>query len=136
MVNDRVSRLVKSVIRNPKDTLLRWLTYFKRGHNAYLVFLVSFANFIVIQYRLLIQYIPALEVVFTNLTIFAITFFMIYIPTAILIGWQDYKRFAVPMERRIGALASPWAKDLARALTLIAEGRNEEAVKVLEKWAK
>ena len=49
------------LLKNPRDRLLRWLTYFRRGHNAYLVFLVSFANFVVIQYRLLIEYIPALK---------------------------------------------------------------------------
>ena len=34
------------------------------------------------------------------------------------------------------SMASPWTRDLARALILIAEGKNEEAIKVLEKWAR
>ena len=124
------------LLKNPRDRLLRWLTYFRRGHNAYLVFLVSFANFVVIQYRLLIEYIPALKIIFTSLTAFVIAFFLVYIPLAITIGWYDYKKFAVPMERRLGALVNPWNRDISKALILIAQGRNDEAVKLLEKWTK
>ena len=122
------------LLKNPRDRLLRWMTYFRREHNAYLVFLVSFANFVVIQYRLLIEYIPALKIIFTSLTAFVIAFFLVYIPLAIAIGWYDYKKFAVPMERRIGALVNPWNRDLSKALILIAQGKNEEAIKLLEKW--
>ena len=122
------------LLKNPRDRLLRWMTYFRRGHNAYLVFLVSFANFVVIQYRLLIEYIPALKIIFTSLTAFVIAFFLIYIPLAIAIGWYDYKKFAVPMERRLGALVNPWNRDISKALILIAQGKNEEAIKLLEKW--
>ena len=80
--------------------------------------------------------IPALKIIFTSLTAFVIAFFLIYIPLAIAIGWYDYKRFAVPMERRLGALVNPWNRDLSKALILIAQGRNEEAIKLLEKWTK
>ena len=110
------------LLKNPRDRLLRWLTYFRRGHNAYLVFLVSFANFVVIQYRLLIQYVPALKMIFTSLTAFVIAFFLVYIPLAITIGWYDYKKFAVLMERRLGALANPRNRDISKALMLIAQG--------------
>ena len=117
-----------------KQRLLRWWTYFRRGHSTYLVFLLSFANFVVIQYRLLVQYVPALEVIFSSLLAFAIAFFLVYLPLATFIGWYDYKRFAVPVESAIGARASPWNRDIAKALMLIAEGKNKEAVEVLRKW--
>lgn len=117
-----------------KQRLLRWWTYFRRGHSTYLVFLLSFANFVVIQYRLLVQYVPALEVIFSSLLAFAIAFFLVYIPLATFIGWYDYKRFTVPVEMTIGAKASPWNRDIAKALMLIAEGKNEEAIEVLKKW--
>ena len=123
-------------MRLGKERLLRWWIYFRRGHSTYLVFLLSFANFIVIQYRLLIEYVPMLSLVFTSLLSFAIAFFLIYLPLAILIGWYDYKRFAVPVESAVGAKASPYNRDLALALKLIAEGKNQEAVRVLEKWTK
>ena len=119
-----------------KQRILRWWTYFRRGHGTYLVFLLSFANFIVIQYRLLVEYVPVMKVLFSSLTAFAITFFFIYIPLATLIGWYDYKRFAVPIEAAIGARASPWVRDLAKALMLMAQGRNDDAVKILERWTR
>ncbi len=128
--------IAQALLKNPKDTFLRWLTYFRRGHTAYLTFLISFANFIVIQYRLLIQHIPALQVIFSGLLAFTIVFFLMYVPISTLIGWWDYKKFAVPMESRVKAQASPWTRDLAKALTFIAMGENEKAIKILEKWAK
>jgi len=117
-----------------RERLLRWWVYFRRGHNTYLVFFMSFANFIVIQYRLLVEYVPALSLVFTSLVSFAAAFFLVYIPLAVVIGWYDYKRFAVPVESAVGARASPYNRDIALALKLMAEGRNQEAVKILEKW--
>ncbi len=47
----------------------------------------------------------------------------------------DYRRFAVPVETALATLSNPWAIDLTKALILIAEGKNEEAVKILKKWS-
>lgn len=66
-----------------KDRLLRWWTYFRRGHNTYLVFLLSFANFVTIQYRLLVEYVPALKILFINFTSFLLAFAVIYLPIAV-----------------------------------------------------
>jgi len=117
-----------------KQRILRWWTYFRRGHSTYLAFFLSFANFIVIQYRLLVEYIPVMKVLFSSLLAFAVSFFLVYVPLAIIIGWYDYRKFAVPVETSISAKASPWHRDITRALMLIAEGRNKEAVEVLRKW--
>ncbi|RLF14838.1 MAG: hypothetical protein DRJ66_05345 [Thermoprotei archaeon] len=125
---------ISSYLRNPKDTLFRWSVYFRRGHSMYLVFIISFANFVVIQYRLLIQYIPLLKYIFTNLVIFALAFFLVYIPLAILIGWWDTKRGTVPISSRVMAKANPWNMDITKALYLMCEGKYEEAKKILEKW--
>ena len=65
-----------------------------------------------------------MKVLFTSLTVFAASFFFVYIPIAVLIGWYDYRKFAVPVDTSISAKASPWNRDIARALTLIAEGRK------------
>jgi len=118
-----------------KNRLLRYWTYFRRGHGTYLAFLISFTNFIVIQYRLLVQYIPILELIFKDIIIFAITFACVYVPTAIIIGWYDYRKLSVPIDATLGAKASPWVRDLSKALILIAEGKNREAVEILKKWA-
>ena len=118
-----------------KQRILRWWTYFRRGHNTYLVFLLSFANFVVIQYRLLVEYVPTLKMILSSLLAFAMVFFLLYVPIAVLIGWYDYRRLAVPVDTALSARASPWTQDLAKALILIAQGKNSEAIKILEKWS-
>ena len=115
--------------------VLRCWTYFRRGHSVYLVFLMSFLNFIVIQYRLVVQNIPILYKTLPRLWIFTIVLLATYIPIATIIGWLDYKKGSVPTDRALGAKASPWVRDLAKALMLIADGKSEEAKKILEKWA-
>lgn len=127
---------MKTLMAGPTiQRILRLWTYFRRGHSTYLVFFISFANFIVIQYRLLVEHVPMLKLLFTNILAFAIAFFLAYIPLAIVIGWLDYRRFAVPVETALVAKASPWARDIAKALILMAEGRNKEAIELLKKWA-
>jgi len=119
-----------------RERLSRYWTYFRRGHNIYLAFLISFANFITIQYNLLVKNVVFLRDIFAHLTYFAIAFLLLYIPTAILIGWYDYRRFAVPVESTLRARANPWTRDLARALICLAEGRNEEDARILRRWTR
>ena len=117
-----------------KSRILRYWTYFRRGHGTYLAFFISFANFMAIQYRLVIEYVSLLEALFSSLTIFALTFFVVYLPVATVIGWLDYKKLAVPMDATVSARANPWVQDLATALALMAEGKNEDAKEILKKW--
>jgi len=117
-----------------RDRVFRYFYYFRRGHSTYFVYLISFLNFIVIQYRLLIEKIPFLEYFFQSLTIFAVVFFATYIPVAILIGWLDVKRGAVPIEGALLARVNPYSQALLKALYLIADGKNEEAKAVLRPW--
>jgi len=117
-----------------KTRILRYWTYFRRAHGTYLAFLMSFANFMVIQYRLLVQYVPFLEALFSSLMAFAATFFLVYLPTATIIGWFEYKKFAVPVDATVAAQASPWVRDLARALILICDEKHRDAKDILRKW--
>jgi|SRR5215216_1889718 hypothetical protein len=76
----------------------RWLD-FRQGHSIYLVFVMTFANFITIQYALMIERIPALATVFGNLWIFAIGFISLYIPLSIMIGyWHRRTQWKVEQE--------------------------------------
>ena len=131
-----MARVLSSFRRDPKFFVLRLWSYFRRGHSTYLVFFVSFANFVVIQYRLVVEYVPFLHYLFESLATFALTFLLVYVPLAVLIGWLDFKKFAVPVDNELMTRANPWARDLAEALILIAEGRNREAVELLRKWAR
>lgn len=117
-----------------KARLLRLWTYFRRGHSTYLIFLLSFANFIVIQYNFLVKSIPFLSSVFPSLSLFVVLFATFYLPVSVLVGWMDYKKGAVPIDLALSNLANPWTKDLAKALMLICDGKKEEAQKILRKW--
>lgn len=119
-----------------RSRFLRYWTYFRRGHSMYLVFIITFMNFVVIQFRLLVEYIPLLSTLFTQIIYFAVVFFFIYGPLAIIIGWQDFKRVAVPMDATLSAKASPYNRDIAQALIFISQGRRGEATDILEKWTK
>lgn len=118
-----------------KLRLLRYWTYFRRGHGVYLIFAISFLNFIVIQWRLLIEEIELLQALFQNLYTFIILFFVTYIPLATIIGWIDYKRGAVPVDQTVSVKASPWHQDISQAIILLAEGKDEEVVELMKKWA-
>jgi hypothetical protein len=115
---------------------LRYWTYFRRGHSVYLIFAITFLNFIVIQWRLLIEEIDFLETLFQRFYLFTIVFLITYIPLATIIGWIDYKRGAVPVDQTIAASVNPWVQDLAKAILLLAEGKNEEVVELMRKWAR
>jgi len=66
---------------------------------------------------------------------FIIIFFVTYIPLATMIGWLYYKRGVVPVDQTVAAKASPWIQDLAKAILLLVEGKNEEVIELMKKWA-
>jgi len=117
-----------------KNRLLRYWTYFRRGHNVYLIFAVSFLNFVVIQWRLLFEHILPLEKLFQHFWIFTVVVILIYLPLSTIIGWIDYKRAAFPVDATLAAKANPWVQDLAKAIILLAERKNNEVVELMQKW--
>lgn len=46
----------------------------RNGHRIYLIFLMTFANFITIQYQLLLQRVPAIHSFHINIWIFSLIF--------------------------------------------------------------
>ena len=75
-----------------------WLD-FRNGHGIYLVFIMTFANFITIQYKLLIEQSGYLETLFNNIWLFAATFIIIYVPVAIGLGyWHRKSQWKVEAE--------------------------------------
>ena len=68
----------------------RWWE-FRQGHSIYLVFALTFINFILISYRLLIEKITFLQEILPDLWMFAIVFLIVYVPAAILIGYWHRK---------------------------------------------
>ncbi len=68
-----------------------WI-YFKAGHSGYLPFTLSIMNFIVLQHRLFISYVPFLSQYLEKLSTFVIVFFLTYIPLAVLVGYFDFRK--------------------------------------------
>jgi hypothetical protein len=95
----------------------RWLD-FRNGHGIYLVFIMTFANFVTIQYRLLLEKVPFLHSLFSNIWIFAILFVAIYLPLGMIIGyWHRKNQFSVEAEamfsqNQIGATINLFIIDL------------------------
>ena len=92
---------------------------FRQGHSIYLIFLMTFANFIVIQYRLLIDRMPSIDsLTGGNIVGFAMTFIAIYVPLSIIIGyWHRKSQWRVEAEalfneNRIGAIMWLFVIDL------------------------
>lgn len=89
-------------------TRRRWLD-FRNGHSIYLIFLMTFANFVTIQYGLLIDQVPYLKDLFESIWIFAVVFVSAYVPIAIVIGYWHRKtqwrveQHALFKENEIGA---------------------------------
>lgn len=76
----------------------RWLD-FRQGHSIYLVFLMTFANFVTIQYALIIDRVPAFSSVFGSLWVFALAFVALYAPLAVAIGyWHRRSQWKVEQE--------------------------------------
>jgi len=113
----------------------RWLD-FRNGHGLYLVFLMGFANFILIFHRLFIERIPFLEDVFSNLWVFAIFFVIIYVPTAVLVGYW-HKKTQMKIEMEILARQNPFfAKWIRVIIDILTEKASKEEVENLRKLLK
>jgi len=77
----------------------RWLD-FRFGHTVYLIFALTFANFILIFHRLLIEKVDALNEIFSNLWLFAVLFVIVYIPLSIAVGaWHRRTQLKVESEQ-------------------------------------
>jgi len=95
----------------------RWLD-FRNGHSIYLVFAMTFANFITIQYQLLIDQLPYLSNIFNSIWIFAILFILAYVPVSIVLGyWHRKSQWKVEQdalfrENKVGAIMWMYVIDL------------------------
>jgi hypothetical protein len=116
----------------------RWLD-FRNGHSIYLVFIMTFANFIAIQYNLIIEKLPIFASMFDNLWIFAILFLLAYIPLAIMIGyWHRKSQWKVETEamfreNEIGA--SLWLFMINLLDGKVSEEQKSQMIEMLSKIA-
>jgi hypothetical protein len=105
----------------------RWLD-FRFGHSVYLIFVLSFSNFILIFHRLLIERIEFFSL-FSNLWLFTIVFVLLYIPISIGIGaW--HRRTQIRVESEQNLLNNPFMARNFRVLIDIIEGTaSKEEIK-------
>jgi hypothetical protein len=95
----------------------RWLD-FRNGHSIYLIFGMTFANFVTIQYKLLIDQVPSLSGLFGSIWVFAIVFVLTYVPIGILLGyWHRKSQWTVEQEalfreNKVGAVMWLYVIDL------------------------
>ena len=120
-----------------------WI-YFKTGHSGYLVYLLSLMNFVVLQHRLLISYIPILSRYLNQLSTFILFFIVTYIPLAVVIGFFEFQKG----EMRRRPMLTPYIQDSLEATILQGEGlikyfdgdiaeakrRIEDSLAIQKKW--
>ena len=113
----------------------RWWE-FRQGHSIYLIFVLTFVNFILISYRLLIEKISIFKELIPELWIFALLFISIYIPAAILIGlW--HRRTQLRVETTLVNQQNPLLAKMIRTLLDVQTGdASQEEIKEFRKMLK
>ena len=110
----------------------RWWE-FRQGHSVYLIFVLTFVNFILISYRLLIEKIPIFNNIFPDLWIFALLFIIIYVPLAVIIGiW--HRKTQLRVETTIVNQQNPILAKMIRTLLDVQTGRASK--EEIEKFRK
>jgi len=91
------------------------------GHTHYLVYGLTFMNFILIAYRFLIEEeTPNSELI--NLPVFLIIFLTLYIPVSILIGYW-HRRTQLSVEMTMKKLEDPLFAKMFRIILDVQTGR-------------
>lgn len=110
----------------------RWYD-FRLGHSLYLIFILSFTNFILIAHRLLIERVPFLNELFSDLWYFAIIFILAYIPISIVLGlW--HRRTQLRVDSDINIEANPLLISILHLIIDIQTGKaSNEQIETMRK---
>jgi len=105
----------------------RWFD-FRLGHSVYLIFLLSFSNFILIFHRLLIERVEFLNEMFTDLWMFIVLFVAIYVPISIIVGaW--HRKTQIKIENEQSLLNNPFmARNFRMMIDIIEEKASKEEI--------
>lgn len=111
----------------------RWFD-FRQGHSIYLIFFLSFSNFILIFYRLLIERIDFLGNIFAELWVFIAAFVLVYVPIAIIIGaW--HRRNQMKVDADVVLQQSPlFAKMFRILIDIQTERASKEDIEKVRKF--
>ena len=102
----------------------RWWE-FRAGHSVYLIFVLTFINFILISYRLLIEKIPMFQELIPNLSIFVLLFLAFYIPAAIIIGFW-HRKTQLKVETTLTMQQNPVLAKMFRTMLDVQTGKASE----------
>ena len=102
----------------------RWWE-FRAGHSVYLIFVLTFINFILIAYRLLIEKIPMLQDVIPNLSMFILLFLGFYIPTAIIMGFW-HRKTQLKVETTLNMQQNPMFAKMIRTILDVQTGKASD----------
>lgn len=109
----------------------RWID-FRNGHSMYLAFTLSFINFILIFYRLLVEKVAMLHTLLPELWMFAAVFLTTYPIIACIVGWvHRYK--VVPIESVVRGEVGSFSAMIWRTLIDYILSPNHETVNQLKK---
>jgi len=110
----------------------RWFD-FRQGHSIYLIFLLSFSNFILIFHRLLIEKVDFLNEIFSELWVFVVVFVLVYIPIAIAIGaW--HRRTQLKVDAEVAIRQNPlWAKMFRILMDMQTGNANKDEIEAIRK---
>jgi len=102
----------------------RWWE-FRQGHSVYLIFMLTFINFILISYRLLIEKVIFFKELFPELWVFAVLFIVCYIPAAVLIGFW-HRKTQLRVETTLVQQQNPVLAKMVRTLLDVQTGKATE----------
>ena len=110
----------------------RWWE-FRQGHSTYLIFVLTFINFVLIAYRLLIEKVSFFKQLVPELWIFIVLFLGIYIPASILIGYW-HRRTQLSVEATMKKMEDPLFAKMIRIILDVQTGKatKEEIEKFRE----
>ncbi len=102
-------------------TRRRWWE-FRQGHSVYLIFMLTFIDFILIAYRLLIKSVIVFKELFLEMLIFAVLFIVCYIPAATLICFW-HRRTQLRVETTLVQQQNPILARMIRTLLDVQTGK-------------
>ena len=108
-----------------QDWMRRRWWEFRTGHSTYLIFILTFVNFVLISYRLLIEKVPIFQELIPNLSMFVLLFLLFYIPAAIIIGnW--HRRTQRRVESTINMHQNPVFAKMFRTMLDVQTGKASD----------
>ncbi len=102
----------------------RWWE-FRQGHSVYLIFALTFVNFILIAYRLLIEKVIVFKELIPELWMFALLFIVIYIPLATIVGYW-HRRTQLRVETTLVNQQNPILARMMRTLLDVQTGKASQ----------